>query len=119
MSATAGSVRSMAIMYNKLVRDRIPEIISTAGERPVTRVLDNAAYQGALLEKLGEEAREARLASPDQLAAELADVLEVLQAIAQARGLHWDHVVATAATKRADRGAFNDRIFLESVERSE
>jgi predicted house-cleaning noncanonical NTP pyrophosphatase (MazG superfamily) len=105
----------MAITYNKLVRDRIPEIITAAGERPVTRVLDQAAYQAALWEKLTEEANEAHQASPDQLAGELADILEVLQAIAQAHGLPWDHVFTTAATKRAARGAFDGRIFLESV----
>jgi predicted house-cleaning noncanonical NTP pyrophosphatase (MazG superfamily) len=107
------------ITYNKLVRDRIPDIISAAGERPVTRILDQAAYQDALLEKLTEEAHEARQAPPDQLVAELADVLEVLQAVAQAHGMSWDHILSATAAKRSDRGAFNDRIFLEFVENAD
>jgi hypothetical protein len=50
------------------------------------------------------------------LAAELGDVLEVLQAIAQARNLHWDHVLEIAAKKRTTGGAFNHRLYLEHVE---
>ena len=109
----------MRVTYNKLVRDRIPEIISATGQQPVTRILDQAAYQAALLEKLTEEAQEARQAPPDQLAAELADVLEVLQAIAQANGMTWDRIISAAATKRSDRGAFDDRVFLEFVENAD
>jgi predicted house-cleaning noncanonical NTP pyrophosphatase (MazG superfamily) len=107
------------VTYNKLVRDRIPDIISAAGQRPVTRILDQTDYQAALLEKLTEEAHEARQAPPDQLAAELADVLEVLQAIAQAHGMTWDRILSAAAAKRSDRGAFDDRVFLELVENAD
>ena len=111
-----GNVHAVKIPYNKLVRDRIPEIIRSTGQQPVTRVLNQGDYQAALLEKLAEETREARQASVEELPAELADVLEVLQAIANAHGLAWDQVVATAARKRTDRGAFDGRIFLEYVE---
>ena len=90
----------MKIPYNKLVRDRIPEIIRSTGQRPVTRVLNQGDYEAALLEKLAEEAREARQAPVEELPAELADVLEVLQAIASAHGLTWDQIVATAAQGR-------------------
>jgi predicted house-cleaning noncanonical NTP pyrophosphatase (MazG superfamily) len=109
----------MKVTYDKLVRDRIPEIIRAAGHHPVTRVLDHPAYQAALLDKLLEEAREARQAPAEHLAAELADVLEVLQAIAAAHDLPWDRILATAATKRTDRGAFTARLFLEHVEEAE
>lgn len=109
----------MKVLHNKLVRDRIPEIIRSAGKKPVTRVLDQAAYRAALLAKLTEEAREAEQAPAGQLAAELADVLEVLQALAQAHGITWDQIVETAVGKRAERGAFRDRIFLEYVEEAE
>ena len=101
----------MKISHNKLVRDRIPEIIRSAGQQPVTRVLDQGDYQVALLEKLAEEAREARQAPAEELPAELADVLEVLQAIANAHGLPWDQVVATAARKRTDR----DRLYSDEL----
>jgi predicted house-cleaning noncanonical NTP pyrophosphatase (MazG superfamily) len=50
------------------------------------------------------------------LPGELADVLEVLLATAVAAGLTWDQVVSFAAGKRVERGAFNDRVFLEYVD---
>lgn len=96
----------------------VPEIIQADGHKAVTRVLDEDNYRAALLEKLAEEAREARQAPAGQLAGELADVLGVLQAIAQAHGLVWGDILAIAARKRAERGAFDDRIFLEYVEQS-
>jgi predicted house-cleaning noncanonical NTP pyrophosphatase (MazG superfamily) len=108
----------MQIAHNKLVRDRIPEIIQADGGRAVTRVLDENGYRLALLEKLTEESREAREASKGELAGELADVLEVLQAIAEAHSLTWDEVSAMAERKRDERGGFAGRIFLEYVERN-
>jgi predicted house-cleaning noncanonical NTP pyrophosphatase (MazG superfamily) len=80
----------MRVAYNKLVRDQIPDIIAAAGSRPSTRVLDHASYQGALRSKLVEEAQEAELAPDEQLASELADVLEVLRALAMAHGMTWE-----------------------------
>lgn len=108
----------MQITHNKLVRDQIPEIIQADGGRAVTRVLDEDGYRLALLEKLTEEAYEARAASTGQLAGELADVLEVLQAITEAHSLTWDEIVALAERKRDERGGFAGRIFLEYVERN-
>ena len=106
----------MRVDYHKLVRDGIPHIIEARGGQPVTRVLDQAGYQAALRAKLMEEAGEA-LAAPDgQLQSELADVLEVLQALAAAHGMSWEDVVAEAARKRDERGGFDERIFLEYVD---
>ena len=105
----------MQISYSKLVRDRIPEIIQADGHRAVTRVLDEESYRAALLEKLIEEAHEARQAPAEQLAGELADVLEVIQAIADVHGLSWT-TLETATRKRTERGAFDNRIFLEYVD---
>jgi predicted house-cleaning noncanonical NTP pyrophosphatase (MazG superfamily) len=108
----------MRVDYNKLVRDRIPEIIGSRGDRAVTRVLDEADYRDALLAKLVEEAREASSARAEELPAELADVLEVLQALAKALGMTWEQLLALAANKRTQRGAFERRIFLEYVEQA-
>ena len=105
----------MRVAYNKLVRDQIPEIIAAAGRQPMTRVLDQADYQAALRTKLLEEAREAQSAPDGQLASELADVLEVLQALAAAHDMSWEDVVSEARSKRAERGGFDHRIFLEYV----
>jgi predicted house-cleaning noncanonical NTP pyrophosphatase (MazG superfamily) len=109
----------MRVVYNKLVRDRIPEIIQSDGHQPTTRVLDDGSYQAALLVKLCEEAQEAHAASAEELPSELADVLEVLQALVQASGMTWDEILILTARKRAQRGGFDKRIFLESVEQAD
>ena len=106
----------MRLDYHKLVRDGIPRIIEADGGQPVTHVLDQAGYLAALRAKLIEEAEEARAASDRQLRSELADVLEVLRALAVAYGMSWEDVVAEAARKRDERGGFDQRIFLECVE---
>ena len=106
----------MRLDYHKLVRDGIPHIIEAGGGQPVTRVLDQADYRAALRAKLMEEAEEAQAAPDRQLRSELADVLEVLQALTAAHGMSWDDVVAEAARKRDERGGFDQRIFLEYVD---
>ena len=106
----------MRVDYNKLVRDRIPEIIGSRGDHAVIRVLDEAAYRDALLAKLVEEAQEASGTRGEELPAELADVLEVLQALAKALGMSWEQLLALAAAKRTRRDGFKGRIFLEYVE---
>jgi predicted house-cleaning noncanonical NTP pyrophosphatase (MazG superfamily) len=69
-----------------------------------------------LVAKLLEEAQEVKSAPADDLTAELVDVLEVLQAMVAAHGRSWEELLSVAAGKRAERGAFADRIFLEYVE---
>jgi predicted house-cleaning noncanonical NTP pyrophosphatase (MazG superfamily) len=81
------------------------------------RVLDQAGYLAALRAKLLEEAEEVRSAPDGQLRSELADVLEVLWALDAAHGMSWEDVVAEAARKRDDRGGFDQRTFLEYVDR--
>jgi len=109
----------MRVAHHKLVRDQIPEIIAAAGRQPVTRVLDQVGYQAALRMKLLEEAREAHAAPDGQLASELADVLEVLKALAAAHDMSWEDVVSEADRKRAERGGFDKRIFLEYVDQAQ
>ena len=106
----------MRLDYQKLVRDGIPRIIEAGGGRPVTRVLDQTGYLAALRAKLMEEADEARSAPDERLRSELADVLEVLHALAAAHDMSWEDVVAEADRKRGERGGFDQRIFLEYVE---
>jgi predicted house-cleaning noncanonical NTP pyrophosphatase (MazG superfamily) len=77
----------MPVRYDKLVRDRIPEIIQAQGYHPVTRILDDANYQAALLAKLAEETREAEEASAAELPDELADIVELVQALAASVGM--------------------------------
>jgi predicted house-cleaning noncanonical NTP pyrophosphatase (MazG superfamily) len=109
----------MQVAYNKLIRDRVPQIIKAGGRRPVTHVLDEDSYHAALLAKLVEEAQEASTAAPEDLPAELADVVEVLQALTVTVGTTWDELLSLAADKRSQRGGFQQRLFLESVEETE
>jgi predicted house-cleaning noncanonical NTP pyrophosphatase (MazG superfamily) len=119
MPGQAGdTVRVMRVAHHKLVRDRIPAIIAADGGQPVTRVLDAAGYEAALRAKLLEEAHEAQAAPDGELVSELADVLEVLSALAAAHGMSWEDVLSEAGRKRAARGGFDERIFLEYVERA-
>ena len=106
----------MRVDYHKLVRDQIPRIIEAGGGRPVTHVLDQARYLAALRAKLVGEAEEAQAAPDRQLRSELADVLEVVRALAAAHGLSWEGVVAEVTRKRSERGGFDQRIFLEYVD---
>ena len=100
------------ILHNKLVRDRIPEIIRASGKSCVTRVLDDVEYIAALDLKLQEELNE-YLADGDL--EELADLLEVMMAAAKARGHDFSEVEAIRREKTAKRGGFDQRLFLESV----
>lgn len=102
--------------YNKLVRDRIPEIIESRGATAATRVLAEEEVIPALLDKLFEEAQELRAAKAEGRAEELADVLEVLKSLAEALRLSWADIEVTQEQKRAERGGFQKRIFLESTE---
>ena len=101
--------------YGKLVRDRIPEIIRADGRRPVVEVLPPERRRRALLDKLVEEAAEAAGADESHLAEELADVLEVVRALAAEVGLDADDVQALADRKRAERGGFDGGCFLVEV----
>lgn len=101
--------------YNKLVRDRIPEIIRAAGGTPVTETLGDSGYDGALREKIAEEAGEVRVASGrDALLGELADVIEVAYALATHHGISRDEIEEARVRKHAERGGFEARTFLLS-----
>ena len=76
-------------VYNKLVRDKIPEIIEQDGKKCTMRVLDDEEYLKALDAKLDEELAEYH---KDQNVEELADLLEVLYAAAEARGFTRDEL---------------------------
>jgi predicted house-cleaning noncanonical NTP pyrophosphatase (MazG superfamily) len=100
-------------IYDKLVRDRIPEIIRQSGSTCGTEVFtDDGAFRSALRNKLVEEAGEAANASDEDLAAELADLQEVIDTLVEACGLSDATVRALQEQRRADRGAFANRLRL-------
>lgn len=100
------------IIHNKLVRDKIPEIIAAAGKQPVNRVLSDEEYLAELDRKLNEECAEYQA---DKSIEEMADVLEVLYAIAAARGHSVEELERVRAEKAEKRGGFLERIYLEKV----
>jgi predicted house-cleaning noncanonical NTP pyrophosphatase (MazG superfamily) len=102
--------------YNKLVRDKIPEIIRASGRRPVVTQLGPDEMREALLAKLDEEADELRAAAPDEAPAELADLLEVVRALAAEHGVPWDQVLGVAHRKALERGGFAKRTLLHRIE---
>ena len=105
----------MERIYNKLVRDNIPDIITSNEETPVTRILDEDEYKKALEEKLVEEQEEVLSSSGDERCEELADMVEVIRSMAKLEGKTLEEIVAIADAKRLKRGGFDDRIYLEKV----
>ena len=101
------------IEYQKLVRDKIPQIIRNAGDLPITRVLDDEEYLVCLENKLDEEVSEFH---KDNNTEELADILEVVYALAEANGYSREELNRLCSEKRAERGGFHDRIFLVGKE---
>jgi len=99
-------------VMNKLVRDKIPEIIRGTGETPITRVLGDKEYLQELIKKLGEEYDEFKA---DVSVEELADLQEVILALADTIASRED-LEKTRADKAAKRGVFKDKIFLERTE---
>ncbi|MFR8088410.1 MAG: phosphoribosyl-ATP pyrophosphohydrolase [Lachnospirales bacterium] len=99
-------------IYNKLVRDRVPEIMKRDGYIPLIRHLDDDEYLYALHEKLKEEMREYMASRSME---ELADVVEVINAILLARGLNMEELEKLRQMKARTNGLFHDRVFLERV----
>ena len=106
----------MRFRVQKLIRDRLPEIMRGQGLAVFDRRLDDAEFVSALGDKLVEEANEARLANPDEIAGELADVLEVVHALARVHGLSLQDVETARQAKRAERGGFDARAYNAAVE---
>ena len=98
--------------YNKLVRDRIPEIIEKTGNRCEIEILNDEEYLKAIDAKLDEELAEYY---KEQNLEELADLLEVIYAATIARGYSIEDLEKMRAFKANERGAFNKRILLKEV----
>ncbi len=100
-------------VYNKLVRDNIPDIIRKNGEIPHTSILDDEKYLWELKTKLIEETNE--FIDSEELM-ELADILEVVEYLAKAKGSSFDEILKLKEQKEIKNGAFEKKIFLEYVE---
>ena len=98
--------------YNKLVRDRIPEIIEASGAECKTEILSDKEYLEMIDAKLDEELAEYH---KDQNIEELADLMEVIYAAAIARGYTIEQLEKVRAKKAEKRGAFQKKILLVEV----
>lgn len=101
------------MVYNKLVRDRIPAIIESKGQSPNIWILSGEEYTVALEQKLDEEVSEYH---KDKNLEELADILEVVYALSENLGHSKEELLETCEKKHRERGGFRDRIFLISNE---
>ncbi|MFF9171776.1 MULTISPECIES: nucleoside triphosphate pyrophosphohydrolase [unclassified Streptomyces] len=96
--------------HGKLVRDRIPQIIRRSGAEPVIYTADQAEYRTRLRDKLGEEVTEFLGADDAQAPEELADVLEVVRALAADLGVDADQLEKIREAKASARGGFAERV---------
>lgn len=100
-------------IYNKLVRDNIPEIIEKNGETAHISILSDKEYILELKKKLIEETTEF-IESGELL--ELADILEVVEALAKTKNSSFDEILKLKQKKADKNGAFDKRLFLEYVD---
>ena len=107
----------MEKIYNKLVRDRIPEIIASEGKTLKTKILSKEEFLIELFNKAGEEAAEliAARGNRAEVIKEIGDVQEVLDAIIDSLSLDREEIKRLKNERKEKRGAFKERIFLESV----
>lgn len=106
----------MEKVYDKLVRDNIPEIIQKNGAKPFTRILSEEEYWQYLLKKDEEELEEVRTAeSLEERKKELADKLELIRAMAEFSGFNLQDIIEEADRKKEKNGGFQKRLLLEKV----
>ncbi|HDR7827537.1 MULTISPECIES: nucleoside triphosphate pyrophosphohydrolase [Bacillus cereus group] len=86
--------------YNKLIRNKIPQIIKSKGKTPTTRILPKDEYIKELCKKTQEE---------------LSDLLELINALAEHEGKTLEEINSIRKKKAEERGGFSDRVFLIEV----
>lgn len=108
----------MKKVYNKLVRDRIPEIIKEEGKNVSARILSDDEFISELYKKVKEEAIELSATEGDltETVKEIGDVYEVIDALIDTLSLDREEIGRIKNERKENRGAFKKKIFLESVE---
>jgi len=99
--------------YNKVVRDKIPEIIAESGKKSNIKQLDDTSFLAELEKKLIEEVNEY---SESKDVEELADLLEVIYRISELRGVNSDELEKIRKDKAEKRGKFASNLFLIDTE---
>ncbi|MGI6727939.1 MAG: hypothetical protein ACOX4P_05205 [Anaerovoracaceae bacterium] len=99
--------------YNKLIRDKIPELIEKSGRKYTSRVLNDQEYHEALIDKIIEEIGEYRETGNEE---EIADIYEALDCLVRFKNYEPMRIDYLKLIRRETTGSFNDRIFLIDVE---
>ena len=103
-------------IFNKLVRDKIPEIIAANGSKAEIKILNDCEYLKFLNDKLLEECTEVIQANDKKSKIEeLADVLEVIYSIADVFEIKIEEIEKIRINKKKERGGFNSKILLKNV----
>lgn len=105
----------MEKVYNKLVRDNIPEIAAENNQTTYVRILNNEEFKTELERKLYEEYNEMLNSCGSNRVDELADMIEVIRYLAKLEGVSLEEVIKHADEKAKIRGGFEKKIFLEKV----
>ncbi|VBB41598.1 Type III restriction protein res subunit [uncultured Desulfatiglans sp.] len=107
------------VIYRKLVRDRIPEIIREAGKAPFVQTLGDDEFRPVLGRKILEEAHELfsawRAKDSHGVLTESADLLEAVLAALREEGFTFHDLEQARRTRAAERGCFHEKLFLEAV----
>jgi predicted house-cleaning noncanonical NTP pyrophosphatase (MazG superfamily) len=111
-AGTKDLILKREIVFNKLVRDRIPEIIRASGDECDYRIASKQEFRVLLNQKLREEVEELIM---NPCAEEIGDVLEVVEAIARLNAITLEDIKADKIRKKKERGGFNNRVVLENT----
>ena len=98
--------------HQKLIRDKIPEVIKASGDEGKIRILGEKEYEKELKKKLVEESKEVSEAPKEEILNELADVLELVKSIASHYRISFSKVEKFQEEKREKRGGFKKKLFL-------
>ena len=101
------------IEYNKLVRDKIPEIIEADGKTAITMSIDGLKLKQALVKKLTEEGEEYLEGLETE---EIADLLEILHGLMEAQGVSYEEVERIRLSKKEERGGFSEGLIFRKVQ---
>lgn len=112
IAGTKDLFQKREIVFNKLVRDRIPEIIKASGDECDYRIASKQEFRVLLNQKLREEAEEL---IDNPCAEEIGDVLEVVETIARLNAIGLEDIKADKIKKKKERGGFNSRVVLENT----
>ncbi|MFZ3588916.1 phosphoribosyl-ATP pyrophosphohydrolase [Bacillus sp. DJP31] len=104
-------------LYNKLVRDLIPDVIDRAGKTYSTRILEDEEYILELKKKSFEELEEyMKTTNTEEAMEELADLLEIIHALAECHDTSFKEIEVIRKQKAITKGAFKNKVFLIDVE---